>query len=472
MLDNLRDCFAIKPQCFHSEVPATGGQVELHLLLKSELEAWLDGSAASDGYRQQCSSQAFVAQPGEVICLTSAEGQLQTVLCGYEHDRDMVDQLHKLWSRLPNVAYCLAGSQAEKASLYQAWATVSYDFKQRMQIAGAEPPAKTLLLPAAQQASFGALMQAEYALRDLINAPANWLDPAFFAEVVAAFAKLHQAQFSQTLGDALCSNNYPAIHAVGRAGSEAPRLLEILWGDANAPLLTLVGKGVCFDSGGLDIKPTSGMRWMKKDMAGAAHVLGLAHVVMQAKLPVRLRVLLPVVENAIAANAYRPGDILTMRDGSTVEVSNTDAEGRLILADALAAAVEDQPDLVVDFASLTGAARVAVGPDIVPFFANCDALAVSLVAQAEAKHTPILRLPLFPAYKRYLKSTVADMKNAGETPHAGALTAALFLQSFVPDEVAWLHFDIFAWSHQSPGQALMQGVPAMLALLEKRYGDE
>ena len=476
MLDKLKGCFAAGPECFHMEVPQSSAQIELHVIQTTELEEWLTNSAAPDLYRQQCSSQAFGAQQGQVICLMAADGQLQAVLWAYAAEQDCAEQLGKVWQYLPAVSYKLsikmpADKVFTEASFYLAWAKVSYDFKQRMQIGkqAAAGEGKSLWLPHAEQHNLGAILQAEYAVRDLINAPANWLDPECFAEIIANFAEMHQAQCLQTIGDELCAKNYPAIHAVGRAGSVAPRLVEILWGNASAPLLTLVGKGVCFDSGGLDIKPSSGMRWMKKDMAGAAHVLGLAHLVMQAKLPVRLRVLLPVVENAIAANAYRPGDVLTMRQGTTVEVSNTDAEGRLILADALAAAAEDKPDLLVDFASLTGAARVAVGPDIIPFFASHAALADTLLTHAAATDTPMLRLPLFPAYKRYLKSTVADLKNAAETRYAGTLTAALFLQAFVPAGLDWLHFDVFAWSNNSPGQAAMQGVAAMFAAIEQRY---
>jgi leucyl aminopeptidase len=265
------------------------------------------------------------------------------------------------------------------------------------------------------------------------------------------------------------------VHAVGRAATKAraPRLIEIEWGDPKHPLVALVGKGVCFDSGGLDIKPSSGMLLMKKDMGGAAHALALARLVMQARLPVRLHLLIPAVENAVSAEAFRPGDILSSRKGITVEIGNTDAEGRLILADALTRAIEEKPELLLDFATLTGAARVALGPDLPALFANRDELADELTAAAKAVTDPVWRLPLWPGYADMLKSSVADINNAGEGGMAGAVTAALFLQKFVSDDVPWAHLDTFAWrpaakpGRPKGGEAL--GLRAAWELLRTRY---
>ncbi|HET7359117.1 MAG TPA: leucyl aminopeptidase family protein, partial [Rhodanobacteraceae bacterium] len=276
------------------------------------------------------------------------------------------------------------------------------------------------------------------------------------------------------VGDALLDAGFPTIHAVGRASHRPPRLLELEWGKPGDPQLVLVGKGVCFDSGGLNLKVGDGMRWMKKDMGGAAHALALAGLVMQAKLPVRLRLLIPAVENAVAGNALRPGEVVRTRGGHSVEIDNTDAEGRLILCDALAYAVEQQPDLVVDFATLTGAARVALGPDLPALFANRDVLADAVLACARDAHDPLWRLPLWQPYRRMLDSYLADFANAGPSRHAGAITAALYLQRFVPDATPWMHVDVYAWNDaERPGRPRggeAQGLRAFFAFLRRRYG--
>ena len=282
----------------------------------------------------------------------------------------------------------------------------------------------------------------------------------------------HGAVFTEIVGEGLLADGFPLIHAVGAAAApeRAPRLIDLTWGDADDPSITLVGKGVCFDSGGLDIKPASGMLLMKKDMGGAANVLGLAHMIMDAKLPVRLRVLIPAVENAIAGAAFRPGDVFTARNGLTVEIGNTDAEGRLVLADALALASEDEPDLIVDLATLTGAARVALGPEVVPFYTRDDALAASLAAHAAAVADPLWRMPLWAPYRTMLDSKIADINNAGSGGHAGSITAALFLSRFVPETQRWLHGDIFAWTPSAkPGKpegGEAQLIRALYALLK------
>jgi leucyl aminopeptidase len=310
--------------------------------------------------------------------------------------------------------------------------------------------------------------------RDLINTPTNDMGPDALENAARALASEHKAEISVTEGEALLERNFPMIHAVGRAGAIAPRLIDITWGKESDPKVTLVGKGVCFDTGGLDIKPASGMLLMKKDMGGAANVLGLASVVMDAKLPVRLRVLIPAVENSIAGNAFRPGDVLQSRKGLTVEIGNTDAEGRLVLADALALADEEEPELLIDMATLTGAARVALGPDLPPFFTHDDALAEAIAAKAEETADPLWRMPLWQPYAQKLSSRIADINNVTTDGFAGAVTAALFLSRFVEKAKAHVHFDIFGWvpveKPASPVGGEAQAIRALYLLLKEKYG--
>ncbi|MGA7867941.1 MAG: leucyl aminopeptidase family protein, partial [Stellaceae bacterium] len=287
-------------------------------------------------------------------------------------------------------------------------------------------------------------------------------------------AKAAGARHRVIVGDDLLAENYPTIHAVGRASVRAPRLVDIVWGDPAAPKVTLVGKGVCFDSGGLDLKTASGMRLMKKDMAGAAIVLGLAQAIMDARLPVRLRVLLPCVENAVSGNAMRPLDIVRTRKGLTVEIGNTDAEGRLILCDALAEASTEKPELLIDMATLTGAARVALGPELAALFCNDDALARDLLETAKAEDDPMWRMPLWRPYRKMIDSKIADINNVSESPHAGAITAALYLQEFVEPGIPWAHLDVMAWNPQSrPGRsegAEATALRALYAHIAQRFG--
>ena len=326
----------------------------------------------------------------------------------------------------------------------------------------------------ADAARIGRIADGVFLARDLINTAANDLGPAELAEAAEALARRHGAAVSAAAGEALAAG-FPMIHAVGAAAPPAPgpRLVDMVWGDPAHPKVTVVGKGVCFDTGGLDIKPSSGMLLMKKDMGGAANALGLAHMVMDARLPVRLRVLIPAVENAISGVAFRPGDVLRSRKGLTVEIGNTDAEGRLVLADALTLAGEEAPDLLVDLATLTGAARVAVGPDVVPFYTADDALASDLMRLGGEIADPLWRMPLWQPYLAMLDSKVADINNAGSAPYAGSMTAALFLSRFVPDGATWVHGDIFAWTPTAkPGKpegGEAQMIRALYAFLEQRY---
>jgi len=310
--------------------------------------------------------------------------------------------------------------------------------------------------------------------RNLVNTPTNDMGPDALEAAARELAARHGAEVSVIVGDALLEANFPMIHAVGRASTTAPRLIDLRWGAADAPKVTLVGKGVCFDTGGLDIKPSSGMLLMKKDMGGAANVLGLASMIMSAGLKVRLRVLIPAVENAIAGNAFRPGDVLSSRKGLTVEIGNTDAEGRLVLADALALADEEEPDLLVDMATLTGAARVALGPDLPPFYTRDDVLAAAIASAAESRADPLWRMPLWKPYDAKLSSKVADLNNVTTDGFAGSITAALFLGRFVEKTTRWVHLDIFAWSPTDrphcPTGGEAQGIRALEQVLRDRYG--
>jgi leucyl aminopeptidase len=317
------------------------------------------------------------------------------------------------------------------------------------------------------------IVEAVFLVRDLINTPSNDCGPAEIEAAARALAGRFGATFRSIVGDDLLGENFPLLHAVGRASSRAPRLIEFYWGDANHPKVALVGKGVCFDTGGLDIKTSAGMLMMKKDMGGAAQALGLAHMVMDAKLPVRLQVVIAAVENSISGNSFRPGDVLPSRKGASIEIGNTDAEGRLVLADALALADESAPDLIVDFATLTGSARVALGPELPAAFTDDDELAAALARHGAAEADPSWRMPLWRPYRSMLESKIADSNNVGAGPFAGAITAALFLSRFVERTKAWLHLDLFAWNPSAkPGRpegGEAQTIRALYALLAERY---
>lgn len=365
----------------------------------------------------------------------------------------------------------LSEEDADEAAL--GWLLAAYRFDRYK---SQRPQAARLTAPEGVDAQrIETIATAAYLARDLINTPAGDMGPNALQAAAQSLADEHSAEMTTTIGDDLLSGNFPMIHAVGRAGPEAPRLIDMRWGAEDAPMITLVGKGVCFDTGGLDLKPAAGMRWMKKDMGGAANVLALAHMIMARGLRVRLRVLIPAVENSVSATAFRPGDILTARNGLTVEIGNTDAEGRLVLADALTLASEEEPDLILDMATLTGAARVALGPDLPPYFTDDEALSAELADAAARARDPLWRLPLWSAYDEDLNSPVADLDNAPAGGFAGAITAALFLRRFVGTGIPWAHFDIFGWTPASkPGRP--KGGECMAAracfdMLEARYGD-
>ncbi|MBO9516492.1 MAG: leucyl aminopeptidase family protein [Porphyrobacter sp.] len=380
--------------------------------------------------------------------------------------------LAKLSEELPAGTYRLAQDEAGKA--LHGWQTAQYRFTRYREDKDSEGP--RILLSKEAKAIGPALAEAEAValVRTLVNTPAEDMGPAELEVEAERLAKAHGAKLSVTKGETL-EREYPMVHAVGRAAarSHAPRMLHLTWGDEKAPVLAIIGKGVCFDSGGLDIKPAAGMLLMKKDMGGAAHALALAGLIMGAGLKVRLHCLVPAVENAVAGNAFRPGDVLRSRKGLTVEIGNTDAEGRLILADALARACEEQPVLVIDFATLTGAARVAVGPDLPALFTRRDETADELLSAGKANEDPCWRLPLYEGYAEWLKSDIADANNAHSNGFAGASVAALFLDKFVSEGVDWAHFDTFAWRPTSKpgrpkgGDAL--GLRAAWHMLQARF---
>jgi leucyl aminopeptidase len=421
--------------------------------------------------RRWLDATGFEARPGRVALIPDRNGRLARVLVG-------VDVAEPLWAlaalpwQLPVGRYALAaeGVALDHALAALGWALGAYRFT-RYRKAGRDPA--RLLVEKSVHAALLPLIDAVTQVRDLVNTPTEDLGPQQLADAVKALAKPHRARVREWVGDALLKANFPTIHAVGRASHRAPRLIELTWGKAGDPQLVLVGKGVCFDSGGLNLKVGDGMRWMKKDMGGAAHAIALAGLVMQAKLPVRLRLLIPAVENSVAGNALRPGEVVRTRAGHSIEIDHTDAEGRLILCDALAYACEQQPDLVVDFATLTGAARVALGPDLPGLFANRDALADAVLASARDTHDPLWRLPLWQPYRRMLDSHLADFANSSPSRHAGAITAALYLQRFVPEATPWLHVDVYAWNDaERPGRPRggeAQGLRAFFAYLRQRY---
>ena len=446
-------------------------------LRKTGLEPWLDGQP--DSRQAWVAANAFGAEAGQTLALPGPDGGVAAILAGLGDDDDPWT-FAILAGKLPPGAYVIADAalaprQAAWAAL--SWALATHAFNRYKSRPGRDWP--RLVWPGnADRAWVTRTARAIALVRDLINTPAADLGPAELATAAEMLAAEHGATVRVTVGDGLIAENYPAVHAVGRAAAahRQPRLVDMQWGDEAHPRVTLVGKGVCFDSGGLDIKASANMKLMKKDMGGAAHVLGLALMIMHARLPVRLRVLVPAVENAVSGDAMRPLDVLPTRKGLTVEVGNTDAEGRLILCDALTEASRDRPALLIDMATLTGAARTALGTEIAALFCNDDALAADLARIAEAEADPLWRLPLHRPYRRLLDSKVADLSNVSDGPYAGAITAALFLQEFVAADIPWLHFDIMAWNATSrpgrPDGGEAMAIRALFAQIARRFGGE
>lgn len=425
-------------------------------------------SVGDTAYRW-CVANAFEGKPGQWLALPAGDGTLAAVLAGC----DATDPLHALAHlphQLPNGhAYRLdpRGPALDEEQVALGWALGAYRFDRYRD---GRKPARLVVEPAVAD-RVRAMAMAICHVRDLVNTPTEDLGPAELAGEVKALAERHGATYREWVGNDLLGDGFRLIHAVGRASHRAPRLAMLQAGPADAPGLVLVGKGVCFDTGGLDIKPASSMLLMKKDMGGAANVLGLALMIMDAKLKVDLRVLVPVVENSISANAFRPGDIYRSRKGLTVQIDNTDAEGRLILADALAYADEEEADLIVDMATLTGAARVALGPDLPPFFTDDDDLAHDLTEASLSVDDPMWRMPLYMGYDKDVSARIADLTNAPSGGMAGSITAALFLKRFVTRNRRWVHFDIYAWAQaerpHSPVGGEAQAIRALYHHLRK-----
>lgn len=449
----------------------TNGNIPVIPVTESEFATWLEQQ--DEPLRRWLSATSFKAKPGQFSLVPSVEGQLRVVII-------VIGKADHLWALgglptvLPEGDYALEAAfdpqQLERLTL--GWALGAYQFTRYK--ASKRTIARLALNPVCNADRIQRTADAVTLVRDLINTPAEDLMPEQLAETMQTLAQQFSATFEQTVGEELLTRNFPLIHAVGRASAHPPRLLDLRWGDPGHPKVTLVGKGVCFDSGGLDLKPSSAMRLMKKDMGGAATALGLARLIISARLPVRLRLLVAAVDNAVAGNAFRPGDVVRSRQGLTVEIHNTDAEGRLILGDALAEAGAEQPAVIIDFATLTGAARVALGTQVPALFCNDETLASGLLAAAEREQDPCWRLPLYSPYREMLDSKIADLANASDSSYAGAITAALFLKEFVPDGIPWAHFDLMAWNLKTQpgrpegGEAMT--LRAVFSWLEQRYG--
>lgn len=442
-------------------------------IAQNDFEQWL--SQQESAVKVWVNSFDFKAKP-ETFCLIPQQGslQVQQVLLGIADPKDF-------WSfgtlplRLPKGIYQIGGvaDASYLTSATAAWGLGAYEFTRYKK--STKTPAQLVIADRCDSPFLHELVKATYFIRDLINTPAEDMGPADLADMARKIAEPFGATVETIIGEALLTQNYPAIHAVGRASTRAPQLIDLHWGNPSDPAVTLVGKGVCFDSGGLDLKTPSGMALMKKDMAGSAHVLGLAHLIMSQSLPVYLRVLIPAVDNVISGNAYRPGDVIFMRKGLSVEVNNTDAEGRLVVGDALTEAASKNPVLLLDFTTLTGAARVALGPDITAMFSNDSTLSESLLAHAKITQDPIVELPLYKPYRKYLDSQVADLTNAVEIPYGGAITASLFLNEFVPANISWAHFDLMAWNLMEQGGrpqgAEAMAIRAVWSYLAERFGE-
>ncbi|WP_028768180.1 leucyl aminopeptidase family protein [Shewanella fidelis] len=402
--------------------------------------------------------------------IPNAEGELEQVIFVSKSD-DSYWLCGDLVNQLPAGQYELHAPDAQIHAAAFSWGLGAYKFDRYKQNTKELP---VLIVPTQAQADeANKFIRAVSLVRDLVNTPAADMMPQHLGDTMTEMANEFGAEIKQIVGDELLEQNYPTIHMVGRASDNQPRLIDLTWGDESAPKLTLVGKGVCFDSGGLDLKPGSGMRLMKKDMGGAAHVIGLAQLIMAHNLPVRLRVLVPAVENAVSANAFRPGDIITTRKGITVEIDNTDAEGRLVLCDALAEANNDKPELMIDFATLTGAMRIALGTELPGFFSNDEAVAAGFTASGLKVDDPVWRMPLHKPYLDLTGSDIADLANCAKTPFGGAITAALYLEEFVDKDISWSHFDVMAYNvRKLPGRPVggeAFGIRAVFDYLQNRF---
>lgn len=440
----------------------------LHVMTTSKFESWLGQQSQ---FTQNWLTQISFSKEGHAL-IPNEQGHLSQAIFvndAPEHFFACGDMINLL----PEGQFLLYCEEQHSEAIAFSWLVGSYRFERYKQ-SGKKFPVLAINNP---ELVNRAIIQATGTslCRDLVNTPAGDMMPKNLGDTAQSLVDQFGGSLTQIIGDDLIENNYPTIHAVGRASTHKPRLIDLTWGDESHPKVTLVGKGVCFDSGGLDLKPAAGMRFMKKDMGGSAHVLGLAHMIMATGLPIRLRVLIPAVENAVSSNAMRPGDVIITRKGISVEIDNTDAEGRLVLCDALDEAENDDPELLIDFATLTGAMRIALGTELPGFFSTSDEIAERVRVAGEAVNDPVWRMPLYQPYKSLLKSTVADMSNCATVPQGGAITAALYLQSFVKPETNWMHFDVMAWNTRAlPGKPLggeAFGIRAVFNYLDSTYSN-
>lgn len=448
----------------------TGGDTPIWLVSRKSADR--DVAQFTDAQRQWLKATGFEPDQGRLALLPGADGGIVGAVVGISEDAGPADAMLAMGSlphQLPAGDYRLEGRLADADLAALAWLLGAYTFNRYRTGNGGDAKPRRLALPAgADCAHVLAIAENVWQGRDLINTPACDMGPEELEAAARDIAGRHDAAVTSIVGDSLVAENFPMIHAVGRASTRAPRLVDITWGSKKFPKVTLIGKGICFDTGGLDIKPADGMLLMKKDMAGAATALALGGMIMQMGLPLCLRILLPIAENAIAGNAFRPGDILPSRSGMTVEIGNTDAEGRLVLADAMTLACEDKPDYLVTFATLTGAARVALGPELPPFYVDDDKLASSIWAAAMAVGDPVWRMPFWPPYEKLLKSPIADVNHISGGSFAGSVTAALFLRKFATGAGKFAHFDIYGWVPKarpaSPEGGEVQAARAMFQL--------
>ena len=456
----------------HFYISENSNSIPVHVVLKPEYPTWKKNQ--SQYVQNWIASSQFKGKHNTSLCIPNTEGTLDSVLVIANPD-NLVWAMSNAPKSLPAGNYHIAsGSKDEK--VYLGWGLGAYQFKRYKKKQANKRKnnhCKLQIDDAIDKNALETLLRSVTIVRDMVNTPASDMMPQHIAKECEVIAKAFDAKISECVGDELLSENYPVIHAVGRASVYAPRLIEFNWGDKKHPKVSLIGKGVSFDSGGLDIKSAQGMRHMKKDMGGAAHVAGIALAIMKLNLPIQLQVLIPAVENAISGNAFRPGDVLTSRSGKSIEIDNTDAEGRLVLCDAITKSVEEKPDLIIDFATLTGAARIALGTEVPVYFTNDDALASELNQAASAVNDPVWQLPLHDDYRYMLDSSVADICNSAGSGYGGAITAALYLKEFVTVETKWIHFDVMAYNMRArPGRPKggeAMGLRAVVEFLQQHY---
>ncbi|ALN59799.1 cytosol aminopeptidase family, catalytic domain [Lysobacter enzymogenes] len=446
---------------------SASGALPLDLVGRVDFAAWRDALPPASAAWVQ--TQGFDGAPGTVVLVPGPDGELLGAAIGIGDPLDPYSYGHAPFALPARSWRAPTGlGPGVRDALRLGWGLGSYRFDRYK----APPRAPAQLLAEGFDDEVFAVLAASVRVRDLVNTPTEHMGPDELEQIAREIAERHGARIEVIAGDELLARNFPAIHAVGRASHRAPRLIALDWGDAAHPHVAVVGKGVCFDTGGLDLKPADGMRWMKKDMGGAAHAIALAELIMARKLPLRITLLVPAVENAVGPNAFRPGEVIATRQGTSVEIDNTDAEGRVVLCDALAYAGERKPALLLDFATLTGAARIALGPDLPALYSNQDALAQDWLDAGTAQRDPVWRMPLWRPYLRYLTSHIADIANGGPSKMAGSVTAALYLERFVPADLAWAHLDVYSWNDADrpgrPAGGEAQGLRAVFAMLKAR----